>query len=440
MIHLTPTDRSILSIALPSIISNITVPLLGLVDVAIMGHIGDASYIGAIAVGSMIFNVIYWVFGFLRMGTGGMTSQAHGSDDEAEMMRILARSLTVGMTVAMAVLLFQRPLFAAAMHFIRTESGVVQLVHIYFRICVWGAPATLCLYGLTGWFIGMQNTRIPMFVSIMQNVVNIAASIFFVYVFRMSVEGVALGTLVAQYAGLAVSLWLFLTRYRSLHRFSIPSDIFHRGAMMRFFRVNSDIFIRTLFLVAVSLYFLSAGAAQGTLILAVNTLLMQLFTLFSYVMDGFAYAGEALCGHDMGAGNLRRMNATIRRLFLWGALVTLVYTLVYAFGGLSFLSLLTDDVSVVSASDSYLPWAVIIPVAGVAAFIWDGVFVGITATRGMMYTLILSALIFFASYTLLGARWGNHALWFSFVLYLFMRGVIQTLFFSTYKKRYALSL
>lgn len=439
MIHLQPIDRSILRIAIPSIISNITVPLLGLVDITIVGHIGDASYIGAIAVGGMIFNVIYWVFGFLRMGTSGMTSQAHGRDDRQEMMRILCRSFVVALSVALLVLIFRRPLFHGVMRLVSAEGGVVQLVDTYFNICVWGAPAVLCLHGLTGWFIGMQNTRIPMFVSIMQNIVNIAASLIFVCICGMSVDGVALGTLVAQYAGFAVSFLFFLKRYRDLHCFTLPSGIFLRGAMMRFFRVNSDIFIRTLFLVAVSFFFLSAGASQGTVILAVNTLLMQLFTLFSYVMDGFAYAGEALCGHAKGAGNLRSMYATIRRLFLWGAVVTAIYTLVYAFGGMSFLGLLTDDASVVASSADYLPWAVAIPAAGVAAFIWDGVFIGLTATRGMMYTLLLSALVFFASYMLFGPRWGNHALWLSFVAYLFMRGVIQTVLFSFYKKRDALS-
>lgn len=427
---LKPIDRSILRLALPSIITNITVPLLGLVDLAIVGHMGSATYIGAVAVGSMTFNVIYWIFGFLRMGTSGMTSQALGRRDFTEVVRLFLRSLTVGLLVALGLLVLQKPLFHCAMAVISPSEDIVVHVRTYYNICIWGAPAMLCLYGITGWYIGMQNTRMPMCVSIMQNIVNIVASLGFVYAFGMKIEGVALGTLIAQYAGFITALLLFFVHYSRLRKYVSRVGIFTREAMKRFFTVNRDIFIRTLFLVSVNLFFLSAGAKQGAILLAVNTLLMQLFTLFSYVMDGFAYAGEAICGRLYGANNAQTFRSAIRHLFAWGIIMILLYTAVYAIGGQSFLSLLTNETTVLAASKPYFPWAVLIPVAGMAAFVWDGVFIGTTATRGMMISSILSALMFFAIYLLMKPLWGNHALWFAFIIYLFSRGAIQTVLYK----------
>ena len=312
-------DREILRIALPSIVANITVPLLGMVDLAITGHLGSAAYIGAIAVGSMTFNIIYWVCGFLRMGTSGMTSQAYGRRDTREAALLLVRGLCVGLAIAMAVLLMQRPILTAAIAMGGSDPQLTPLVTTYFSICVWGAPAMMCLYALTGWFVGMQDTRVTMTVSIVQNVVNILASLTLVYGLGMSIDGVATGTLIAQYAGLVTAL-AFVARRTERRLWSVGwHEVLRRDALLRFFTVNRDIFLRTLFLVAVNLYFVSAGAAQGTGLLAVNTLLMQLFTLFSYVMDGFANAGEALCGKYTGAADRHALHATVRRLFAWGA-------------------------------------------------------------------------------------------------------------------------
>ena len=293
----------------------------------------------------------------------------------------------------------------------------------------------LCLYGLTGWYIVMQNTRLPMFISILQNVVNIAASFTFVYVMGMKVEGVALGTLVAQYAGLVVSLALCTYTYGTRLFGRIRwRDIFEQSELSRFFTVNRDIFLRTLFLVAVNFYFLSAGASQGAIVLAVNTLLMQFFTLFSYVMDGFAYAGEALCGRLYGAGNNEGFVRMVRRLFMWGLGLSAVYTLVYALGGSPFLMLLTDNASVIDASASYVPWAVLIPLCGMAAFIWDGVFIGITATRGMLLSSAIASVTFFVVYLVLRPMLHNHALWMAFLTYLAMRGVVQTVLYNKWSR------
>ena len=283
----------------------------------------------------------------------------------------------------------------------------------------------LSLYSLSGWFIGMQNTRIPMLVSIMQNVVNILASLTFVYGLGMKVEGVALGTVVAQYAGCMMALWCLWRYYRKV--LGLRGQSFHRSSLTAYFSSNRDIFLRTLCLVAVNLYFTSAGARQGATILAVNTLLMQLYLLFSYILDGFAYAGEALGGKYWGAKEMDTYKDIVRRLFGWGALMTILFTAIYVIGGTPFLSILTDEPQVVEASKAYVWWAYLIPAAGVAAFIWDGLFIGTTQTRGMLVSSAVAALVFFVTATVTMNIMGNHGLWLSMILYLLTRGIIQTL-------------
>lgn len=421
---MTRTDRQILHIALPSIVSNITVPLLGLIDVSIVGHLGAASYIGAIAVGGMLFNMIYWLFGFLRMGTGGLTAQAYGRHDLQEVTRILLRSLSISLLLALALLLLQYPIRNIAFMCMDTSKEVRQLATLYFHICIWGAPATLGLYGFTGWYIGMQNSRFPMYIAITQNIVNIAASLFFVFALGMKVEGVALGTLVAQYAGLGMACLLWLAYYRPLRKYLLQKALFDRTEMKRFFQVNRDIFIRTLCLIAVTVFFTSTGAAYGDVVLAVNALLMQLFTLFSYFMDGFAYAGEALTGKYIGAKDNQSLRLTIRHLFKWGIALSLLFTLLYGAGGKSFLGLLTNDTSVISASEEYIYWVLAIPLAGFSAFLLDGICIGATATHLMLRSMLVASASFFLLYYGLHDTLGNHALWMAFIVYLALRGIV----------------
>ena len=422
-------DQQILHIALPAIISNITVPLLGMVDMAIVGHIGDATYLGAIAVGSMLFNVVYWLFGFLRMGTGGLTSQAYGSEDRVEQKRILFRSLAIAALVGVLFILLQMPIRNLAFHLLGATQEVRLLASRYYAICVWGAPAVLGLYSMTGWFLGMQNSRFPMFVSILQNVINILCSLLFVFALRMKIEGVAWGTLIAQYVGFSMALLLFMSRYKA-HRTEQVSlkELFHWEAMKRFFVVNRDIFLRTLCLVAVTLYFTSVGARQGDLVLAVNALLMQLFTFYSYFMDGFAYAGEAVCGRYLGARQRSDFYTTIRRLFLWGGGLMLLFTLLYAGAGTSFVNLLTDDAQVLAEATIYLPWVAFIPLTGMAAFLLDGVYIGATATRPMLLSMLVATVLFFSIYLLFSPIISNHALWLAFLIYLSARGGLLALY------------
>ena len=395
-------------------------------DVTIVGHLGNAAYIGAIAVGGMLFNIIYWIFAFLRMGTSGMTAQLFGKHLAGEMAQMVVRSVGIGMMAAFALIILQIPIKEAAFLFIHPTEEIKGLATTYFHICIWGAPATLGLYGLTGWYIGMQNSHIPMTIAITQNVVNIIASLCLVYIGGLKVEGIALGTLIAQYAGFLMGIGLWIRHYGGLWKFFSRKGLWEQQAMWHFFQINRDIFLRTLCLVAVTLFFTSSGAEQGEIILAVNTLLMQLFTLYSYIMDGFAYAGEALIGKHIGAQNYPAYTCTRKHLFAWGGIMALLFTIAYATGGNAFLTLLTDETEVIEASGNYLGWALIIPIAGMAAFIWDGIYIGATNTRGMLQSMAVATGCFFLLYYTLHRTWGNHALWLAFLAYLSVRGFMQT--------------
>ena len=422
-------DRDILKIALPSIVSNITVPLLGLMDVTIVGHLGAASYIGAIAIGSMVFNVMYWLFGFLRMGSSGLTSQALGRRDLHGVVGLLFRAERVAMLIALAILLLGWPLRWIADMVMNPSADVLPLFHTYYNICIWGAPASLGLYSLSGWFIGMQNSRTPMVVAITQNVVNMVVSLFLVVVCGMKVEGVALGTLIAQWCGFLMAAALCWKYYGKLIRRRLSLRRGVGGETASFFRVNRDIFLRTLCLSSVMLFFTSAGSRSGDVVLAVNTLLMEFYLMFSYIMDGFAFAGEALSCRHKGAGNTVALLQVVRRIFRWGVWLTAAFTVVYLVGGQLFVRLLTDNPAVRLSSLTYLPWIVVMPAAGVCAFLWDGVFIGMTLTRGMLVSSFVATVFFFLFYLLLFPVWGNHGLWLAFTVYLLMRGVIQSVWF-----------
>ena len=420
-------NRRILHLAIPSIVSNITVPLLGLVDVTIVGHLGATAYIGAIAVGGLLFNILYWNFGFLRMGTSGLTSQAYGRKDKEAEIRVLVQAVSVGLFSALVMLILQYPIERLAFRLLDTSAEVEQYAVTYFRICIWGAPAVLAQYGFTGWFIGMQNSRYPMYIAIVMNVINIVCSSCFVFLFGMKVEGVALGTVVAQYSGVMMAWWLWFYNYKELR-----GRITFRGslqliAMRRFFAVNRDIFLRTLCLIGVTTFFTSTGARQGDVILAVNTLLMQLFTLFSYIMDGFAYAGEALSGRYVGACNLVQLKRAVKVLFCWGVGLSLVFTLLYGIGGENFLGLLTNDTVVIETAGRYFYWVLAIPLAGFAAFLWDGILIGATATRFMLWAMLVASGSFFVIYYCFSGATNNHMLWLAFLVYLALRGIMQTL-------------
>ena len=427
-------DRQIMRIAIPSIVSNITVPLLGLVDLAIVGHLGATAYIGAISVGGMVFNVMYWIFGVIRMGSSGLTAQAYGRRDFFGMAQLLIRSLVISLAVAVVLMILQYPILQSSLWVMSPGVEVERYVRIYFNICIWGAPASMSLFAFSGWYLGMQDSKTPMAIAIIQNVTNIVASLFFVYAMGMKVEGVALGTLLAQYVGLLVAISVYFARYGKIRRYVKWSGVMNRQEMMKFFAVNRDIFLRTVCHVAVFLFFTSAGSWQGDVILAVNTILMQFFMFFSYIMDGFAFAGEALAGKFYGADNRRSLRFVVRRLFMWGAVMTVAFTIVYFFADMHIVSFLTNDMAVISCASDYSFWTWLFPLAGVAAFVWDGVFVGVTASRGMLVSSAVATAFFFTCYFLLFPSLANHALWFAFIIYLAVRGISQTWIYNRLKQ------
>lgn len=422
--------REILRLAVPSIVSNLTVPLLSIADIAIMGHIGDASYLAAISVGAMMFNVMYWVLGFLRMSTSGLTSQALGRGDADGIRSMFSHSLGNAFKLGCMLAAFYIPLRYVLLWAFQVGDDTEWIVTVYFNVCIMGAPAVLCGFALNGWLIGMQDTINPMRVAIIQNVVNIALSLFFVYMFGAGVRGVALGTMLSQWIAV---MMLFLSARRHHSEYAV----LQRGGEVEVSRhgksfsvLNIQIFLRTLCLVSVNLYFTSAGSAQGPVTLSVNTLLMTFFTLFSFVMDGFAFAGEALGGKFFGAGDHKSLSTLHRRLLLWGATLVVAFTLVYAFGGRAALWLLTSDKNVIEAAQPYFHFVLFIPVCGVLAFVYDGLFIGMTRASEMLMSCFIGATAFFVLYVFLRDSFGNNALWYAFLTYLLLRGLLLSFLFA----------
>ena len=427
-------NRQILRLAVPSIISNITVPLLGFVDVTITGHMGDVRYLSAIAVGAMLFNIMYWMFSFLRFGTGGLTAQAFGRKNDEECVLLLLRSQMTSFTVALVLFVMQVPLFALAMWLIAPAENIIGIIRDYYEICILGTFPSLALYAFTGWFVGMQNTKFPMVISLAQNIINITLSCVLVFGFGMKIAGVAFGTMIAQWCGALMAVGLIAWKYGRFFSDNIAfrENVFNVKAFRRFFEVNQAIFLRTIFLIAVNLYFVVIGARGGALMLAINAMLMQFFIFYTYVMDGFAFAAEALCGRYFGAHDRENFMLAMKGVWMWGLLLTVAYTLLYAFGGDMIVSLMTDDVVIRVASREFMPWIVAIPFCGLAAFVWDGVFVGITNIRGMLLGTFVGALFFFIVLSIpyplsLTSKVQNTILWCAFDIYLIMRGVTQTL-------------
>ena len=434
-------NKRILGLALPNIVTNITVPLLGMVDMAIVGHL-SAAHIGAITIGASIFNLIYWNFGFLRMGTSGFTAQAFGGQRWDEAQKTLVRACAIALAIALALIALQWPISLLVPVIFEGGSEVMKMALTYFFIRIWAAPATLGLYAVKGWFIGMQDSKTPMWIAIALNCVNILASLLFVLVLHWDIAGVALGTVIANYTGLALGIH-FLRRKmrRERHifgfRLSVSSlkSALRWDDMRRFFKVNGDIFLRTLCLSAVFTFITAASGRIGDQVLAVDALLLQFFTLFSYVMDGFAYAGESLVGRYIGARDPKNLRLSVRLLLLWGLALTALFTTLYALFGDGFLHLFTREEAIIDAAGDYMAWVLVIPVCGFAAFLFDGIFIGATASRTMRNAMFAATAAFFAlyfglkalytiHYALTTPTW-NHILWLAFMVYLLLRGLLQ---------------
>ena len=433
-------NRRILGLALPNIVTNITVPLLGMVGMAIVGHL-SADHIGAIAIGTQLFNLIYWNFGFLRMGTSGFTAQAFGAERWDEAVKILIRACAIALGIAVLLIALQWPISLAIPHIFEGSNHVLSLALTYFFVRIWAAPATLGLYAIKGWFIGMQDSKTPMWIAIALNCVNILASLLFVLVLKWDMFGVALGTVIANYSGLALGIIFLRKKWKTEHlstfhfNLSTLSSALHWKDMRRFFKVNSDIFLRTLCLSGVFTFITAASSHISDQILAVDALLLQFFTLFSYIMDGFAYAGESLVGRHIGARQKRHLKLAVRLLILWGLALTVVFTGLYAAFGNQFLHIFTDKEDIIAAAGDYMGWVLAIPICGFAAFLFDGIFIGATATHTMRNAMFVATAAFFAVYYGLKAYVGegvdehawNNILWIAFMVFLILRGLLQAL-------------
>lgn len=419
-------------LTIPNVITNITVPLLGMVDLAIVGHIGGGDYIGGIAIGTVIFNLVYWNFGFLRMGTTGLTAQAYGARNLQECIVVLSRAVAIALIAALIMVAAQIPIFGASRYFMNISANIDPIVQDYFFVRIWAAPATISLYALKGWFIGMQNSRIPMVIAIVLNIVNIATSVIFAYTMGMGVKGVALGTVVAQYSGVGVALFFMARYYSKLFKYFSFRTSVRLSDMGQFFSVNKDIFLRTICLITVYTFFTSASSKVSDQTLAANTLLMQLFTLFSYIMDGYAYSAESLAGKYYGAKNFGLLNKCVRVVNRFGFISALFFTLIYIFALYPILTLFTNDEATLTFAMNYRWWVAAIPLTGYLAFIYDGISGGMTKTVILRNTIFVATALFFASYYALFPLLGNDALWLSLILFLIGRGVFQAVLINKY--------
>lgn len=404
-------NKDILKLAIPSILANITVPIVGMVDIAVAGHLDSnaATMIGGIAIGSMLFDLLYWNFGFLRVGTGGLAAQAFGRGDRKECSRILVRAVGIALVCALVLIAVQWLFVKAAFLVVDCTPEVRQLASQYFFIRIWAAPATLGLMAFKGWFIGMQDSVSPMTTDLTVNGMNVLMSFILALGIGsyegMGFAGIAAGTVVAQYAGLSVALVLLLIRYWkntvSLLKTDDLKEVFKGGETRRFFVMNADLFVRSLCFIAIYIGFTVISARYGDLLLAVSSIMMKLLMIFSYFTDGFAYAGEAMTGKYIGAKNEPMLRQTIKWTFVWSMGIALIFIGIYHFAGVPLLRMMTSDTAVVQASGEYLPWLVLMPVIGCAAFTWDGIYIGATASKAIRNSM-LWAVVGFAGVWLVG--------------------------------------
>lgn len=420
-------NRKVLKLAGPSILANITVPLVGMVDVAIAGRLGDAASIGAIAVATMLFDLLYWNMGFLRVGTGGLAAQAYGRRDFRDAFRVLIQALGTALTAALFIWVIQIIYLETAFLIVDTSPSTEQFARTYFNIRIWAAPATLSLFVFKGWFIGMQNTISPMVVDVTVNVTNLLASIFFALGLNMGIAGIALGTLAAQYIGLILAMALMYIYYRKLfHYIRIRGNLKIRQ-MKSFFVLNGNLFIRSTSLLLVYAGFTSLSAKYGDNLLAVSTIMMKLMLLYSYFIDGFAYAGEALTGRYIGAKDSKSLKKAIKVLFVWTFIIAFVSTIAYAFADESLFRLMTNNEEVIMTARQFFPWLLVVPLFSCVAFILDGIFIGATASAAIRDTMLVSAGSFFAVYYLFQGNMGLHALFAAYMMHLIVRTVMMSL-------------
>lgn len=420
-------NRSVLKLAVPSIFANITVPLVGMVDLAIAGRLGDASVIGAVAIATMLFDLLYWNMAFLRLGTGGLIAQAFGRGDNKEISRVFVQGISTATLLALFVLAIQYLFVKVAFLFIECTPQVQNLATEYFFIRIWAAPATISLYVFKGFFIGMQNTVIPMAVELTINVTNILASVYFALYTPMGFAGIAAGTVVAQYSGMALSIVFLFSRYRYLFADVKILACIKLGEMKSFFVLNADLLVRSLCFLFVYVGFTSLSAKYGDVALAVCSIMMKLMMLFSYFVDGFAYAAEALTGRFIGAKDATSLYRAIKIIFVWSGIIGVVSTFVYLVAADDMILLMTKDTNVIEASGEYIGWMLVMPIISCLAFTWDGVYIGATASKAIRNSMLWAVVGFFAVYYALSSSLGLHALWGAYIIHLLARSAYLTI-------------
>lgn len=405
-----PTNRTVLGIAVPVMISNVSTPLIGVVDTGVVGQIPDPAYIGAVAVGSLIFVFVFWAFGFLRMGTTGLTAQSFGAGDHEEVAASLGRSLALAGIIGLAIVALQWPLQAGAFALLEGSAEVESLARQYFDIRVWAAPATLANYALLGWFIGLGRTDIGLVLQLVLNVTNMLLDAFFVLGLNWDVRGVAAGTLLAEYFAAIVGIVIALAELRRMGARVELARVLDRARTRRTVSVNFDIMIRSLALIFVFVWFMSRGAVQGDVILAANAVLMHFVSVSAYFLDGLAFAAETLVGRSIGAAHRAGLVAAVAITTRWAVVIAAVLAALLVFGGAAGIDVLTVDAAARSAARGYLAWAAFAPLLGVWAFQLDGIFIGATRTREMRNAMLIATGIFLVAWWLL-IPYGNHGLW-----------------------------
>ncbi|MEM6321161.1 MAG: MATE family efflux transporter [Bacteroidota bacterium] len=420
--------KEVLRLAIPNIISNISVPLLSSVDTALMGQL-SALHIGAVGVGSMIFNFIYWNFGFLRMGTTGITAQAYGQQSDKAVLLTLGRAMLIAIALAILIILLQVPFARLSFYLMNLSEAQLPLVAEYFYIRIWAAPATLGLYALMGWYFGMQNAVYPLILTVTINVINILASFFFIKYLGFEVAGVAYGTVIAQYVGLLLAIVLFFYKYRHLLPNLTQAGLLQWQELQQFLSINGDIFIRTFCLTFAFGFFYSQSSVGGEQLLAINVILLQFLNWMSYGIDGFAFASESLVGKYFGAKQPTQLKTAIRLSFSMAMGLGGLYSLVYFVFGPAIVGIFSNQSSVVSATQPYLIWMVIFPILSTPCYIWDGIFIGLTASKAMRDSMLVALVIYLAVHFLVKTPLGNHGLWFALLVFMMARGGIQWFIF-----------
>ncbi len=421
--------RQVWQLAWPMIISNISVPLLGLVDTAVIGHLPDPRYLGAVAIGASLFSVLYWGFGFLRMGTTGLTAQALGSDDHQTLKRLLSQSLILAALIGLMLILFQQPLIDLGLLLMSPSAEVLEQARIYCDIRIFSAPAVLANYTLLGWFLGLQNSRIPLLLLVTANLINILLDLFFVVVLEMTVDGVAWASLCADYGALALGLWLAFNKLQQLPGTFDARSLLSWRNYSDLLRSNRYLFVRTLTLLLTFCFFTAQSASLGDQTLAANAVLLNFLLLISHSLDGFAHAVEALCGKYRGAKNDLLFYAVCRAATLWSLVTAVLLSLFFVIFGQALIRLLTDIPEVVSNASVYLPWLMLMPLIGVWSYLLDGIFIGANWFRAMQNCMLLSVLLIFLPCWYLSQPLANHGLWLSMSLFLLARAATAGWFF-----------